>query len=83
MVIHETKIHGKCPINGSWDYYVLTIRTDGFVRCEDIESVCDKVRGSLMTQEDMANELRELIPSHCTMTLHGNHGQNVATVVEL
>lgn len=83
MIVHETMVHGKCPINGAWDYYTLEVRTDGFVKCEDIEAACDQVRGSEKTQEDMAYELRELLPADCVLVLRGRHGQNVSTMVEV
>jgi hypothetical protein len=83
MIVHKTMVHGRCPINGSWDYYTLEVRTDEFVRCEDIEEACDSVRGSEQTQERMAYELREKLPSHCVLVLQGRHGQNVQTMVEL
>lgn len=84
MVVHKTIVHGKCPINGLWDYYELEVRTSGFVRCEDIEIACNRIRGSEMTQEQMAEELRESreIPSDCVILLRGRHGQNVETLVE-
>ena len=85
MIVHTTTVHGRCPINGSWDYYELEVRTDGFVKCEDIEAACDRVRGSEMTQEAMAEELRlaDEIPSDCVIVLRGRHGQNVSTLVEI
>lgn len=83
MIVHETILHGRCPINGSWDYYTLEVRTDGFIKCEDIEAACDQVRGSELTQEGIAEQLRELIPSDCVIVLRGRHGQNIATIVEL
>lgn len=82
MIVHETMVHGRCPINGAWDYYTLEVRTDDFVKCEDIEQACNVVRGSDMTQEQMAEALREELPGHCIMVLRGRHGQNVATMVE-
>lgn len=83
MIVHTTTVHGRCPLNGSWDYYTLEVRTDGFVKCEDIEAACDLVRGGEITQEDMANELRETLPADCVIVLRGRHGQNVATLVEI
>ena len=83
IVLHKTMVHGRCPINDSWDYYILEVRTDGFVKCEDIEDACDTVRGKSMTQEDMAIKLRSLIPSHCSLSLRGRHGQNTRTVVDV
>lgn len=83
MIVHETLVHGRCPINGSWDYYTLEVRTDGFIKCEDIEAACDLVRGSELTQEAMAEQLREKLPGDCIIVLRGRHGQNTSTTVEL
>jgi len=83
MIIHKTMIHGRCPVNGMWDYYTLEVRTDGFIKCEDIESACDNVRGSYLTQEAIAEHLREELPADCVLCLRGRHGQNVDTIVEI
>lgn len=83
MITHKTMIHGKCPINGAWDYYEVTVRTESFIKCEDIEAVCDQVRGKGITQEEMAEELRELLPQDCSLTVRGRHGQNTQTMIEL
>ena len=83
MITHTTTIHGKCPINGAWDYYEVTVRTDAFLKCEDIEAACDQVRGKGITQEAMAEELRELLQSDCVLTVRGRHGQNIQTMIEL
>jgi hypothetical protein len=83
MIVHSTMIHGRCPINGSWDYYDVEVRTDTFVKCEDIEAACDQVRGSELTQEAMAEELRERLPVDCVLIVRGRHGQNIETMVEI
>lgn len=83
MTIHTTTIHGRCPLNNNWDYYTLTVRTDGFIDIAELESICDLVRGSSKTQEDIAEELRNRLPGDCVMELSGRHSQNTATVVSL
>ena len=78
---HETTVHGKCPINENWDYYTLTIETEEFVRAEALEELCDFCRGKQWTQEEMAKQLRAIMPSHCSLTLNGRHTQNMTTSV--
>lgn len=83
MITHKTMLHGRCPINDSWDYYVLTVSTAEFIACEEIEAACNAVRGLELTQEAMAARLRELLPVHCMMQLSGRHGQNCKTSIEV
>ena len=83
MITHKTMIHGKCPINGAWDYYEVTVETESFNKCEDIEAACDRVRGKGITQEAIAAELRELLPRDCVLLVCGRHGQNMQTMIEL
>jgi NADPH-dependent 7-cyano-7-deazaguanine reductase QueF len=83
MIIHTSMIHGRCPINGNWDYYTVEIRTDDFVDVADLECVLNDVRGSKKTQEDIAFEIREKVPAHCIVVLRGRHSQNTETMVEL
>lgn len=83
MIVHESIIHGRCPLNGNWDYYEVEIRTDDFVDIAELEAAFDKVRGSEKTQEDIANELRELIPGSCSLVIRGRHSQNTKTLIEL
>ena len=82
MLNYKVKLHGRCPFNRDWDYYDLTVTSEVFVKCEDIQAVCDIVRGAIMTQENMAKQLRELLPAHTSITLVGWHA-NTETVVEL
>ena len=74
--IHKTMIHARCPINGSWDYYVLRVSTDQFIKCEDLDSIANGQRGACETQERLADDLASLLPSHCKLSLTGQHGQN-------
>jgi ribonuclease I len=83
MNVHETTIHGRCPINAQWDYYTLRVETEEFIRAEDIEEMCDFVRGKSMPQEQIAAELRATLPAHCRIELRGRHGQNCQTTVTL
>ena len=77
---HTTTIHGKCPLNGRWDYYTLTVTTDDFLRVEELEEICDFVRGKAMSQEEIADELSRTLPPHCTIEMTGRHCQNCQTV---
>lgn len=86
MNIHKTTIHGSCPINGLWDYYELKIETSEFIACEDLDSFTNDVRGSELTQEDIANCLRDYLKSKLktfTLSLTGTHGQNQHLTVRL
>ena len=82
MNIYEAKVHGKCPLNRQWDYYTLTITSEQMIVCEEIEAACNIVRGSTMTQENIADQLRKSLPDNCKMRLIGTHA-NVETTVEL
>lgn len=83
MIIHKSIIHGRCPINSNWDYYEVEVRTDDFVDVAELEAAFDKVRGAAQTQEDIANELRELIPASATLVMRGRHSQNTESMIEL
>lgn len=85
MIVHETLVHGRCPINGIWDYYLLRIRIDSdeFVRAEDIEEAADFVRGKPLSQEDMAKQIHQSLPACCSVEMRGRHGQNCGTTVIL
>ena len=78
--VHETTVHGRCPINSNWDYYTLMVTTEEFMLVDDIDEMCDFVRGKAMTQEEIADNLRATLPSHCKIELRGQHGQNFRTV---
>lgn len=79
---YKTNVHGRCPIDRRWDYYLLEISSLEFIKCEDIEAVCDIVRGATMTQENIAAQLRKSLPDTCSFVLSGTHS-NVATTVRL
>lgn len=83
MNIHKTMIHAKCPLNGSWDYYTVTVMTDDFIACEEIEEMCDFVRGKSLEQERIADQLKSSIPVPCELRLKGRHGQNTELEVVL
>jgi hypothetical protein len=76
MNIHKTTIHAKCPLNGSWDYYTVLIETDEFIACEQIEELCDFVRGKSAEQERIAQDLHRSLGVKNKLTLLGRHGQN-------
>lgn len=79
---HTTMIHATCPLNGYIDYYEVAVETEEFIACEDIERACKFVRGEQMTQESIAESLRQNLPSYCKIRIIGRHGQNIATIVE-
>ena len=76
MNIHKTTIHAKCPLNGSWDYYTVSIETDEFIACEQIEELCDFVRGKSLEQERIAKDLHRSLGVKSKLILLGRHGQN-------
>ncbi len=78
-VKHESIIHGKCPINGRWDYYEVLIETDDFLEISEMEEILDFARGCNKTQEVIAKEIALSLPYHCTITLTGRHSQNTKT----
>lgn len=83
MIVHTTTIHGSCPLNGQWDYYDVEVRTDDFLDVAELERCFDSVRGSTNTQEDIAFQLREIIPASATLIVRGRHSQNTSTMIEL
>ena len=83
MNVHETKIHGKCPINGSWDYYDVTVFTKEFLACEELEELCDFVRGKTLEQERIAEQLHSTIAVKHKLIVEGMHGQNSVLTVQL
>ena len=74
--IHTTMIHARCPINGSWDYYTLRIVTERFMKCEDLDAIANGQRGAGKTQERLADDIALMLPTHCKLSLTGQHGQN-------
>lgn len=78
---HSSIVHGKCPVNGRWDYYEVSIQTNEFLEVSEMEETLDFVRGSKKTQEDIAKEISLSLPYHCKVTLAGRHSQNTRTVV--
>lgn len=85
MTTHKTIVHAKCPINGEWDYYDVSVETDVFIAAEEVQEACNSVRGSEMTQEDLTARLHHLLTepeteSRVTVRVEGRHGQNTSTV---
>ena len=78
---HETTIHSRCPYAPVWDYYTLLVETTEFIRCEQIQEVCDAVRGKSLTQEAVFEFIRERIKPPAKITLSGRHGQNGRLVI--
>ena len=80
-VKHKSIVHGKCPINGRWDYYEVNVETEEFLEISELEELLDFVRGGNKTQEQMASDIALSLPYSCTVTLTGRHSQNTETVV--
>ena len=78
---HITTIHARCPYAPVWDYYTFTVKTTQFLRCEEVQRVCDEVRGKEMTQEQVFEFLRDEIKPPAQLTLEGCHGQNGRLVI--
>ena len=78
MNTHKTLIHGRCPLNGCWDYYEVWFQTEEFVDVAEIEHTCDSIRGNTKTQEQMADFLKERF-SACRITVTGRHTSNTHT----
>jgi hypothetical protein len=78
---HKSFVHGKCPINGRWDYYEVVVCTDDFVEVSELEDVLDSIRGTNKTQEELAKYISLSLPYSCVITLHGRHSQNTKTSI--
>lgn len=87
-VTFSSEIHGRCPINGAWDYYGVEIVSDGscFIAAEKIEEILDCVRGVDDTQEDIVEAICDCLTSELTneqyeslisLSIEGRHGQNM------
>jgi hypothetical protein len=74
--IHTVYVHTRCPFAPVWDYYKVVVRTPDFLKCEDLQSICDKVRGLEMTQENVMREIRSKLNRSCRVTVTGRHGSN-------
>lgn len=77
---HETIIHAKCPFNQEWDYYDLIISCDTLLKCEDLQDICNTVRGNSMSQESLSellfSEFLKIVNGNFELLLVGKHGQN-------
>lgn len=78
---HSSTIHGKCPINGKWDYYEVVVETEEFMEISELEELLDSYRGTNKTQEDLAKNIALQLPYSCNVKLSGRHSQNTNTVV--
>lgn len=83
MNVHKSIIHGKCPINARWDYYDVEIRSESFIKVEDVDATLDLVRGLNETQEDIAAKLKKALGKFFHVSLVGRHSQNTETRVDL
>lgn len=78
---HVTTVHTRCPYAPVWDYYTVTFVTPAFLRCEDFQAICDKVRGVELQQEKVANLIAKQLRVRGTLSVSGCHGQNGRLVV--
>lgn len=78
---HKTTIHARCPYAPVWDYYTVEIKTSSHIRCEEIQRVCDQIRGKEVTQEDVFDFLKAKIREPKWITVKGRHGQNGMLVI--
>lgn len=79
---HRTTIHARCPYAPMWDYYTVIIKTPSFLRCEHLQAVCDEIRGSEMTQENVFDHLKTKIGQPAEIVVKGRHGQNGRLVIK-
>lgn len=79
-VTHTTTIHSVCP-HGGWDYYAVTFAPAEFLTCEAFQLACDRVRGSIEYQEQIASLLCDILPAG-KLTVAGRHGANTETTCE-
>lgn len=78
---HTTTVHTRCPYSPIWDYYKVTFSTNKFVKTEDLEDACEKIRGKEVTQEKVAMLLRKSVPKCVAIKVVGRHGANCQTEV--
>ena len=87
MILHETIVHGRCPLNDQWDYYDVDIETDEFIDVHKLEEILNDVRGLREVQEDIARRIAGMLRSKgfqtCHVTVTGRHSQNMQTTVTL
>lgn len=83
MNSHVSTVHGKCPINGNWDYYSVKIMSREFIKVEDVEDILNEVRGTENTQEKMAAAIKQKVGPLFDVSVSGRHSQNTETRVDL
>ena len=78
MNIHTTTIHARCPYVPEWDYYQLTFETQNVLQCEDLQEICNGVRGKTLTQEAVFERVADglSVVAVGKLTLVGRHGSN-------
>lgn len=81
MAKHETTIHVRCPFNELWNYYKVRVITSNFIRCEDVETAADTVRGETLTQEEATARLKKELQQAAAIETEGFHGQNCKLTV--
>jgi hypothetical protein len=64
-----------------WDYYQLTFETTAHILCENLQAICDELRGREMTQEAVFELIAHKLPVPGKLTLIGQHGTNGRLVI--
>jgi hypothetical protein len=78
---HKTTVHARCPYAPVWDYYTVEVKTSYMLKCEELQRVCDLIRGQEITQEQVFDFLKEQIKEPKWITVKGRHGQNGRLVI--
>jgi hypothetical protein len=85
---HKLMIQAKCPVDDREDSYEVAIELDGepdvVVPVEDLESICDRLKGQRLYQEQLTAvlgyEMRRRSPFFVRVTLTGQHGNRTTTI---
>lgn len=70
MITHETKVFGRCPVDGKVDSYDVTITTRRFIKVEDILATIDEIQSPVF-QEAMTQLLADKLG--CNVRSVGYH----------
>ena len=78
-------MHAQCPLveHVQWDYYVVSVTVMEVVDVNEIEKIIDQNRGIRLTQEEIAERIKESIPFRCVVALQGVHTIGSDTKVEV
>ena len=79
---HTFMIHAECPFvtHKQWDYYKVLIQTEDVVDVHYLEKVMDSVRGARLSQEDIAQVIRQQMTCEAYIQISGRHSQNSFTL---